>query len=255
VRVSASIPVAFKAYGVQTNPVALTRRDRQFDCADKRPLTADELRAYWRLIEQLPGLRGRCLRLHLLTGGQRIEQLVRLRWADVRADSITIYDAKGRPGQGPRTHTVPITKVASRDLQAFERLGEHVLSTTEGVKPISGTTLSGWAAQVVGDAIEGFQLKRVRSGVETLLAANRISQEIRGHVQSHGLSGIQARHYDGHDYMAEKREALEVLARELSRSTKSSKRVGLSKKQPGLGRQVPLQAAPKSPRLSTDACA
>ena len=223
VRVTASIPVAFKAYGVGTNPVALTRQDRQFDCADKRPRTADELRTYWRLIEKLPGLRGRCLRLHLLTGGQRIEQLVRLRWVDVRADSITIYDTKGRPGQGARTHTVPIIKAAALDLQSFERAGDHVYSTTKGVKPISGTTLSGWAAQVVGDAIKGFQLKRVRSGVETLLAANRISREIRGHVQSHGLTGIQARHYDGHDYMLEKRQALDVLARELAGATKRSK--------------------------------
>ena len=223
VRVSASIPVAFKSYGVQSNPVALTKRDRQFDSADKRPLTIDELRAYWRLIEKLPGLRGRCLRLHLLTGGQRIEQLVRLRWADVRAYAITIHDAKGRPGQGARAHTVPITKGAARDMQALERVGDHVFSTTKGVKSIFGTTLSGWAAQVVGDAIEGFQLKRVRSGVETLLAANRISREIRGHVQSHGLTGIQARHYDGHDYMVEKREALEVLARELSRGPTRSK--------------------------------
>lgn len=216
VRVTASIPVALKAYAVQVDPAAQTRRDGRFDSADKRPLTADELRTYWRLIEKLPGLRGQFLRLHLLTGGQRIEQLVRLRWADVRADSITIYDTKGRPGRGARTHTVPIIKAAVRDLQSFERAGDHVFSTTKGVKPISGTTLSGWAAQVVGDAIDGFQLKRVRSGVETLLAANRISREIRGHVQSHGLTGIQARHYDGHDYMLEKREALDVLARELS---------------------------------------
>ena len=73
----------------------------------------------------------------------------------------------------------------------------------------------------MGDAIDGFQLKRVRSGVETLLAANRVSREIRGHVQSHGLTGIQARHYDGHDYMPEKREALDLLARELTRATRS----------------------------------
>lgn len=137
----------------------------------------------------------------------------------VRADTITIYDTKGRPGRGPRTHTVPIVKAALGDLQVFERVGNHVFSTTKGVKPISGTTLSGWAAQVVGDAIDDFQLKRVRSGVETLLAANRISREIRGHVQSHGLTGIQARHYDGHDYMLEKREALNVLVRELTRGT------------------------------------
>lgn len=217
VRVTASIPVAFKAYAIQVNPVAQTRRDGRFDCSDKRPLTADELRKYWRLIEPLPGLRGRSLRLHLLTGGQRIEQLVRLRWADVTGDSITIFDIKGRPGRGARTHTVPVVEAAVRDLQSFERIGDYVFSTTKGVKPISGTTLSGWAAQVVGDAIERFQLKRVRSGVETLLAANRISREIRGHVQSHGLTGIQARHYDGYDYMLEKREAIEVLALELVR--------------------------------------
>ena len=141
----------------------------------------------------------------------------------MRADSITIYDTKGRPGRGARTHTVPIVKGALRDMQSFERVGEHVFSTTKGVKPISGTTLSGWASQVVGDAIDGFQLKRVRSGVETLLAANRISREIRGHVQSHGLTGIQSRHYDGHDYMPEKREALDVLARELTGGATRSK--------------------------------
>ncbi len=224
VRVTASIPVAFKAYAVEINPAAQTRRDGRFDCADKRPLMADELRTYWRLIEKLPGLRGKCLRLHLLTGGQRIEQLVRLRWADVRADSITIYDTKGRPGRGARTHTVPIIKAAARDLQLLERAGDHVFSTTKGVKPISGTTLSGWAAQVVGDTIKDFQLKRVRSGVETLLAANRVSREIRGHVQSHGLTGIQARHYDAHDYMQEKREALELLTLKVTGDTAKHKK-------------------------------
>ena len=216
-----------------------TRRTWPRPRGAQRPLTTDELPAYWRLIEKLPGLRGRCLRLHLLTGGQRIEQPVRLRWADVRADAITIFDAKGRPGQGPRAHTVPIGKGAARDLQALERVGDHVFSTTKGVKPISGTTLSGWVAQVVGDAIEGFQLKRVRSGVETLLAANRISREIRGHVRSHGLTGIQARHYDGHDYMVEKREALDLLARELTRATRSK----AAKPQP-----MATSAKPHAPR-------
>ena len=215
--VTAAIPLSFKKYNVRNNPVANTRRDASLDRADKHPLTNDELRVYWRLIEKLPDLAGRCLRLHLLTGGQRIEQLVRLRWSDVRADQITIYDIKGRPGQGgPRTHTLPLVDAAARDLAAFQRTGEYVFSTTEGVRPIAGTTLSNWSRQVVGSAIEGFQLKRVRSGVKTLFAANRVNREIRGHVQSHGLTGVQARHYDGHDYMREKREALEVLRREVT---------------------------------------
>jgi hypothetical protein len=30
-------------------------------------------------------------------------------------------------------------------------------------------------------------------------------------LQSHGLTGVQYRHYDGHDYLPEKRRALELL--------------------------------------------
>ena len=76
-------------------------------------------------------------------------------------------------------------------------------------------TLAAWARDVVGDKIDGFQQKRIRSGIETLIAAQGISREVRGHLQSHGLTGVQARHYDGHDYMPEKRSALDILSREL----------------------------------------
>jgi len=70
--------------------------------------------------------------------------------------------------------------------------------------------LSAWAVQASTDIPE-FQAKRIRSGVETLLASVGVSTEIRGRLQSHGIAGVQARHYDGHDYMAEKRKALETL--------------------------------------------
>ena len=96
-------------------------------------------------------------------------------------------------------------------VQEFERQGEYVMTTTKGRRPVEATTVTGWVHDAVGDEIEGFQLKRIRSGVEALPAASSISREIRGHLQSHGLTGVQARHYDGHDYMPEKRHALEVL--------------------------------------------
>ena len=93
--------------------------------------------------------------------------------------------------------------------------GEYAISTTAGKKPISVRTLAGWAQDIVGDSIEGFQLKRIRSGLETLLVAQGVRREVRGHLQSHGLTGVQARHYDGHDYMREKGRALETLLGEL----------------------------------------
>ena len=211
VRAVATLPVAFRAFQIETNPVASTKRDPAFDTADKRPMSVEELRAYWAFIKPIKGPRGAFLRLHLLTGGQRVQQLIRLRWLDVTADAITIYDGKGRPGRPARAHVVPLLAKATATLREFPRAGEFVISTSGGRLPIEPSTASNWAHETVAEAMPGFQLKRVRSGVETLLASQGVSREIRGHLQSHGLTGVRYRHYDGHDYLPEKRRALELL--------------------------------------------
>ena len=46
-----------------------------------------------------------------------------------------------------------------------------------------------------------------------MLASAGVSRDTRGRLQSHGISGVQATHYDGHDYLPEKRQALETLLR------------------------------------------
>jgi hypothetical protein len=51
--------------------------------------------------------------------------------------------------------------------------------------------------------------------VKGIFLAHGVCREVRGHLQSDGLTGVQARHYDGHDYMPEKGVALEVLFGEL----------------------------------------
>jgi hypothetical protein len=92
------------------------------------------------------------------------------------------------------------------------------ISTDGGKTHLAATTLSRWAVAAATD-IENFQAKRIRSGVETLLASLKISSDIRGRLQSHGISGVQARHYDAHDYVDEKRHALETLFAALEGNT------------------------------------
>ena len=53
-----------------------------------------------------------------------------------------------------------------------------------------------------------------------MLAASGVPKEIRGRLQSHGISGVQATHYDGHDYLPEKRKALATLHKLLNESKK-----------------------------------
>ena len=215
-RTKPSIPLRFKAYGITSNPVADTEPDEAANKADKNPLTADELRTYWRAIKGLDGIKGAALRLHLLTGGQRIEQLVNLRTANATATAILLHDGKGRPGRPPRPHSVPLTKAAKRALAQCKPAGEFALSTDGGETHLAATTLAAWAVEAVKDSLPKFQAKRVRSGVETLLASARVSREVRGRLQSHGISGVQARHYDGHDYAPEKLKALETLEKLLN---------------------------------------
>lgn len=215
-RSKASVPLRFKDYGVISNPAADTAPDEAANKADKRPLTAEELRIYWHRIADLPDFKGAVLRLHLLTGGQRIEQLVNLKTADITDTSITLYDGKGRPGKPPRPHTLPLVPAAAAALRKCTPQGHFALSTDGGHTHLAATTLSAWAVEAAGGLIADFQAKRIRSGVETLLAGARISSEIRGRLQSHGISGVQARHYDGHDYLEEKRQALKTLYRLLT---------------------------------------
>ena len=220
-----SIAMRFKGYRITSNPADDSTPDSAANIPDKRPLSLAELQTYWSLIKDEPGLTAAILRLHLLTGGQRIKQLVNLKTADIQKDRILIFDKKGKPGKAARPHFVPLIPAAAQALKIIKPAGEYAISTDGGKTHVSATTLSNWAKEAaVG--IEDFTAKRIRSGIETLLASQRIGSDIRGRLQSHGISGVQARHYDDHDYMDEKREAVQIvhdlLSAQKSKSTKKN---------------------------------
>ncbi len=210
-KTKASIPASFKDFKISYNPASDTEPDTSANKADKNPLTHEEMLTYWRCIKATPGFEGAVLRLHLLTGGLRIKQLVLLKNSFIRDDAITLFDTKGRPGSHPRPYTTPLLPLSKQALDACKPQGEFALSTKGGQTHLAATTLSRWACDAVGSQISNFNAKRIRSGVETLLAKYKFSEDLRGRLQSHGVSGVQSRHYDGHDYMDEKREMLQKL--------------------------------------------
>ena len=53
------------------------------------------------------------------------------------------------------------------------------------------------------------------------LASLSVIQEIRGHLLSHGVTGVQVASYDGHDYAPQKLEALDTLQRFLTETSAS----------------------------------
>lgn len=210
-KTKASIPSSFKSFKIMNNPASDTEPDTGANKADKNPLSTEEMLIYWDCIKDLSGFKGAILRLHLLTGGLRIEQLMQMKTQSISEQTFTLFDIKGRPGGGPRPYTTPLPPLARLALFECRPVGDFAISTDGGVTHLAATTFSGWAKDASNGKIANFQAKRIRSGVETLLSKHRFSKDLRGRLQSHGISGVQDRHYDGHDYIDEKKEMLTVL--------------------------------------------
>lgn len=217
---NASVPEGFKAFKVKRNPAAEVSGISGSRRADKDPIMPEEMLEYWKAID-IPGPKAALARLHLLLGGQRIEQLLRLKNNDIEKDALRLWDMKGRNAT-PRPIYLPLIPVAAEALMEIRANGEYAISVTKG-KPMGDTTARTWVSELVGDRVDRFELKRVRSGVTTILAKLRVSKEIRDSLQSHDQSGVENRHYNGHEFLEEKREALTALHNFLtSKSAESS---------------------------------
>ena len=188
----------------------------------ERALSLAELRAYWRHIGALPDPGGALLRFHLLTGGQRCEQLARLTTDDYDTDlqTVRIRDGKGRR-KVPRIHDVPLIPVAVEAMQRMgHELGRYLVTITRGESGAAYTSFQTRVRAVVeamdaaGELEKGpFTVGDLRRTVETRLAAAGLQSGELAQLQSHGLGGVQSRHYNKHDYLQEKRDALETLNR------------------------------------------
>ena len=193
----------------------------------ERALSKDEVRAY---LSRLWGdnLTDRFLVLHLLTAGQRVSQLLRVRVADYDTSegTLRLQDPKGRR-QVAREHVLPLGPLGAELVEvlidrAREQAAKVARSTGGEADPnpslwasVGGAVMSistpGKRAGEIASDMKGlaFDIRDVRRTCETLLAGMGVNRDIRAQLLSHGLSGVQDKHYDRHGYIEEKRSALE----------------------------------------------
>lgn len=192
-------------YDISANPAANTVHVSSFDVARDRVLNEDELKDYLEGIEALPFIQSAALKLSLMLGGQRPQQLIRLKASDVNLSGSTLklLDPKGKRKQ-PRTHVLPIPEVV-------HPLLERLMALNAEESSIFGKLHIDTLTHRVQDLSNGsYQMKDIRRTCETMMAAMGISRDTRAQIQSHGLSGVQEKYYDQHDYMKAKVVALDA---------------------------------------------
>jgi len=205
------------------NPVALLPRIQEFESTRDRILSDDEFRHLWAKLGDIRLEMAHTIRCEVLLGGQRFLQLLRATWADydIKARVLRLADPKGK-----RTtaipHVLPVSKRVAALLGALRALngdGEYIFSTTGGIKPIHHTSLPPVFADIGKTVpakkragVDPFQGRDIRRSVETRLQALGVSREIRAQLLSHGrTTGVQQKHYERHDYLIEKAQALDQL--------------------------------------------
>jgi integrase len=220
----ASAPAGMSDFDVKANPAAAVAAIKDSMTPRERALTLPELTAFWKRARKLTESPARdALQACVLLGGQRPAQVLRLTPADVdmSAGTVTLRDKKGRNRHAnPRRHVLPIpTELLPIIKRRSEACADPEQLIFGGTHPQTLSDLVGEMAKAMNEADELdrglFQMRDLRRTAETHLAALGVSTDTRAQLQSHGLGGIQARHYDRHDYMQEKRDALALWAQRL----------------------------------------
>lgn len=206
------------------NPVKDTETLETLSEPLERNLSAAELGQFWRLLTTIPNadaVKYKAIRIAFLLGGQRCTQLLCAKRFNVNVDSkrLTLIDTKGRRKK-PRVHWLPLSPLAWAELgpllEEAKRLGKTYLFPGKGGDCHIGADVISHAVLELsaillhaGKIEEPFSYRDLRRTAETRMGDLEIDQEVRCQIQSHGLGGVQTRHYNRSDFLALKRVALE----------------------------------------------
>lgn len=203
---------------VANSPVQLLYRPGGREKPRRRVLNEDELRSFLLHVDACCGTArlAHALRLLLLTG-QRVGELSLASWAefDLEARTWTIPDAHTKGGRG---HIVPLSDWAIEELEGLKRLGRgsrYLFATKDGTASIDPKQITRCVGRCQSRfrkvGIAQFTAHDLRRTCRTGLSRIGTDQMVAELVINHRRRGMEYV-YDQHEFLAEKRLALEGWA-------------------------------------------
>lgn len=181
-----------------------------------RILADDEIRSLWTALDGCtPEPYSRLVRM-LLLSATRLNEMARLQWTEI------VHDVAIVPAVRTKTkidHAVPITPAMAELFGERGEAGHYVFSTDHGHRPFSGFSkakvrldklLAAQRKEAGLPHMAGWRLHDLRRTARSLMSRAKVAPDIAERVLGHALPGIRGV-YDRHEYLTEKRDALERL--------------------------------------------
>jgi integrase len=191
---------------LDANPAAAVKR-RKIEGSRERVLSDDELRAIWRAADALSEPSRSLVMAWILTG-QRRDEVRCMTWSEIDL-ARALWTLPAARNKGKRDHEIPLAPAMVALLGDRRRPGKPVF-TSDGRKPYAGQK----RLKTILDresGVTGWTLHDVRRTVSTGLAALHVPQDTIDRVLNHA-KGSLAGTYNRHQYLGEKRRALEAWA-------------------------------------------
>jgi integrase len=183
-----------------------------------RDLKHPELKRLWAACEAKAYPFGTLVKLLALTL-QRRNEVAGMQWPEFDLDKAQ-WTVPAERSKSKRAHIVPLSKPAVQIIKSLPRYvgGPYVLTTTEGYRPVSG--FSKMKVQLdQASKVTDWRLHDLRRTGRSEMARLKVDDVVAERVLDHVPRGL-AKVYNQYQYLDEKREALNLWARELRKITK-----------------------------------
>ena len=200
--------------------------------ARERVLSDDELQVVWRTAEGFPGPYGHLLRFILLTA-TRLREAAQMRRQEVTSSDWLIPAGRHK---SKREFLLPLSEAAKRALEGVPVIGtKGWVFTTDSDRPIAGFSKSKRQFDLhvlallreqdpTAKPLPRWTTHDLRRTARSLMSRAGVSPDHAERALGHVISGVRGT-YDRHAFEAEKREAFEALASQVSRILQPTKNV------------------------------
>jgi len=186
--------------------------------ARDRALEDHEIRALWSVWTEQAYNFGPIQQLLLLLG-QRRSEVAEMRWLEVDLDKQE-WTIPAERSKSNRKHIVPLPNAAVDILESLPRFneGDYLFTMSDGLRPVSGFSKAKVQADELllkqGAAIENWRVHDLRRTCRTGMARLGVPEVVSERVLNHQAQGL-AKVYNQHEYLDEKRDALDRWAQEV----------------------------------------